>query len=70
MIAEQPEIPRLRHRRRGLVQRRQIILFVGAGALEGSVNLAHLKAADAKVDVAADLQNIGEFQLQGFKIPA
>src|SRR5712671_3740860 len=48
----------------------QIILFVVAGAFEGDVNLAHLKAADAKVDLAADLQNVGELQLQRIKIPA
>ena len=70
MFAEQPEISRLRHRRRGLVQRRQIILFVVAGACEGDVDLAHLKAADAKVDLAADLQNVGELQLQRINIPA
>ncbi len=39
MLAEQPEISQLRHRRRGLVQRRQIILFVVAGAFEGDVDL-------------------------------
>src|SRR5712672_807176 len=49
---------------------RQIILFVVAGACEGDVDLAHLKAADAKVDLAADLQNVGEFQFQRIKIPA
>ena len=37
MFAEQPEVSRLRHRRRGLVQRRQIVLFVAAGALERDV---------------------------------
>ena len=70
MLAEQPQISQLRHRRRGLVQRRQIILFVVAVAFEGDVDLAHLKAADAKVDLAADLQNVGELQLQRINIPA
>src|SRR6266446_4320391 len=70
MPAEQPEISQLRHWRPGLVERRKIILFVVAGAFEGDVDLAHLKAADAKVDLAADLQNVGELQLQRIKIPA
>src|SRR5260370_20121519 len=31
---------------------------------------AYHKAADAKVDLAADLQNVGELQLQRINIPA
>src|SRR5260370_16918151 len=58
MLAEQPQISQLRHRRRGLVQRRQIILFVVAVAFEGDVDLAHLKPADATRYLAADLQNV------------
>ena len=63
MLAEQPEIPKLRHRRRGLVRHRQNVLFVVAGAFDGDVDLAHLKAADPKVGLAADLQNVRELQL-------
>ncbi len=47
MLAEQPEISQLRHRRRGLVQRRQIILFVVAGAFEGDVDLGSNPGAPA-----------------------
>ena len=36
MFAEQPEVSRLRHRRRGLVHRRQIVLFVAAGTFEAT----------------------------------
>ena len=55
---------------RGLVQRRQIVLFVAAGAFERDVDFAHLKAADAKVDFAANLHHVRELQPQSLDIPA
>src|SRR6516165_6976844 len=53
MISEQPKISRLRLRHRGRVERRQIVFFVIARAADGGVDLARLKAADTKVDIAA-----------------
>jgi hypothetical protein len=64
MLAEQPEISRLRHRRRGLVGRRQIVLLLAVGTFEGEVDLTHLEAGDPKVGLAADLKNVGELELE------
>jgi hypothetical protein len=70
MFAEQPEVSRLRQRRRGLVRRRQIVLFVASGGFERDVDFTHLKAADTKIDFAAHLHNVRELQPQSLDIPA
>ncbi len=70
MIAKHPLISRLRHRRLGVVRRRQDILFVVAGRRERDVDLAHLEARHTKIDLAADLQHVRELQPQRVDVPA
>jgi hypothetical protein len=70
VIAQQPQFSRTRQPRIALIRRRQDVLFVVAGHRHGDVDLAHLEAADAEIDLAADLQHFAEFQLQGLGVPA
>src|SRR5271156_2282311 len=69
MIAKCPKITRLRDRRLGL-QRRQDVLFVFACRRKRHVDLAHLEAGNAKIDVAGDLQYVRELEFQRVKVPA
>jgi hypothetical protein len=69
VFSEKPEVAQLGDRRPRVVQR-QDVLFVVPGRVERDVDLAHLKAADAKVDFGTDLQNIGELQFQRVSVPA
>jgi hypothetical protein len=62
VLVEEPEIVKLGDRRGNLVERRQVVLFVASTPREGDVDLPHLKAAELKVDVNADLENVSELE--------
>ena len=62
VLVEEPEIVKLGDRRGDLVERRQVVLFVASTPREGDVDLPHLKAAELKVDVNADLDNVSELE--------
>jgi hypothetical protein len=70
MLAEEPEIAELRHRRRGLVEHWQFVFFVAGGVREGDVDFAHLKAADLEVSVNIDFQDVTELECQRVEVPA
>jgi hypothetical protein len=56
--------------RRGvLVERLQVVLFIASRPSEGDVDLPHLKAAELKVNVNVDLENVGELERQRVEVP-
>jgi hypothetical protein len=69
MVAEAPELSRLGPRHRGLIKRRNIVLFVLARGFEGNVDFAHFKPAKAKVDVFVDFQDVRKFEPQTLEVP-
>jgi len=69
MLAKKPKVAQASHRRDPILDRRQLILFVKAAAVQEGIDLAHLEAAELETDFGRKLQDLRELDRERLAVP-